>query len=777
MRRAPRLTPAQPLAITICLALSLPAVGQTITIDNVDAEFSILAGTWNSGAYGQPYGADYNWALTSGAGEGWAEVEWRPDLPLAGVYDVSIWYVQGTNRAVDATFTVHHTGGDTPVAVNQQTFGETWYSLGTFDFDAGTAGSVSLHNVAGPSVVIADAIRFTRTTSTIGLTMEVEPLGWGTTTPTDGFTHYYEFNDVVAISAQPHLGYLFHHWNVSDGADVNDPFAPSTTVVIDEDKTVTAVFVEDTSTPTEFRGFWAYAFGAGFKSQAEIDDMIARALLGNYNAILPEVLAYHDTGGNGHGAYWNSSIVPKASDISPSSFDPLAYLVTEAHANGLEVHPWLVTYRACTSWPPNGNATLTAHPEWISVLQSDMGSGPQPISGKYELDPGSPDVQEYLISIVRELVTNYAVDGIHWDYIRYTNSGAGYPAHTWYTRSGLERFREITGYSGTPSSGYNPWEDFRRREVTELVRRAQVEMATIDSNPRQPLRHTAALITWGDAPSSFESTSAWGIFQNWREWMELGYLDAGIPMTYYDYDTYPSWYRNWVDQEMVWRYDRHIFVGPGIYLNDFSDSITEIVYARNAGADGICTYSYSGTYDGGTDWSWYSYVAGAAFTDPIATPTMPWRDPALASEGYVYGRVVDGHTGAPIDDATIKLNGATVAQTDGNGFYSITQVWSGGSGALHPVSAVATGFTEVTRPQVLVEPAGYTEANFALGGWLPGDYDVDLDVDAEDYAEFELALTGPDVGPPPAGGDVFDFNDDNDVDMDDFQLFQVAFTG
>lgn len=66
-------------------------------------------------------------------------------------------------------------------------------------------------------------------------------------------------------------------------------------------------------------------------------------------------------------------------------------------------------------------------------------------------------------------------------------------------------------------------------------------MATISSNPRQPLRHSAALITRGNAPPNFQDTNAWDLFRNWREWMEKGYLDAGVPMTYYDEDVYPSW--------------------------------------------------------------------------------------------------------------------------------------------------------------------------------------------------------------------------------------------
>jgi hypothetical protein len=340
----------------------------------------------------------------------------------------------------------------------------------------------------------------------------------------------------------------------------------------------------------------------------------------------------------------------------------------------------------------------------------------------------------------------------------------------------LARFQEITGYTGTPATDYGPWNDFRRREVTELVRRAQVEVATAD-NPRQPLLHTAALITWGNAPSDFQSTSAWARFQNWRLWMEEGFLDAGIPMTYYDYDTYPSWYENWVDQELLWRYDRQIFVGPGIYLNDFADSVYEITYAQDAGADGICTYSYAVTSDSGSDWSWYPHAASTVFSEPASTPAMPWRDPATATRGAVYGRVTDGTTGAPIDDATIEVAGFPLAQTDGNGFFVVTELLAGPEGTALPLSASYPGYPEVVRPWVLVERAGYTEANLALGAWLPGDYDVDGDVDFDDFTNLAPAMTGPDNGPPPAGADLFDFDEDDDVDLIDFAGFQTSFGG
>lgn len=438
---------------------------------------------------------------------------------------------------------------------------------------------------------------------------------------------------------------------------------------------------------TEFRGMWADVWHEGYKSTTQIDAMVARAVQGRYNAIFPEVLAYQDSGSNAHGAYWDSAIVPMATDIQ-GGIDPLAYLIQQAHAQGIEVHAWLTTYRVSTSWPPANNPTLTAHPEWIMVAQADMNTGPKTVDGEYTLDAGSPDVQEYLISIVSELVTNYELDGIHWDRVRYAQTDAGYPAYTSYAKSGLARFKEITGYVGTPApTGVTAWNDFRRRGITELMRRAQVEIEAITSNPRQPLRHSAALITWGNAPTNFTSTNAYILFQNWEEWQRLGYLDMSIPMTYYDEDSYPTWYRNWVNKEMTWSYDRHMVVGPALYLNEFNDSVTQLLYARTAGADGLCTYAYALTRSGANyDWTWYPYVAANAFTSTADTPGMAWRSPYTATEGRVWGQVTDSFTGEPIDDATVQVGALGTVNTDGNGYYVMTLVPASGSGTNYDVT-------------------------------------------------------------------------------------------
>jgi uncharacterized lipoprotein YddW (UPF0748 family) len=529
----------------------------------------------------------------------------------------------------------------------------------------------------------------------------------------------------------------------------------------------------------EFRGFWADAFGSGFKSTTQINSMVARAVEGNYNAIVAEVMAYQDDAGSAHGAFWKSDILPWAPAVT-ASFDPLAYLCQRAHAHGIEVHAWIVSFRVSSAWPPSGNSHV--RPEWLMVEQGAMGGGPSPVGGFYTLDPGSPDVQEYLMSIVRELVTEYEIDGVNWDYIRYVQANAGYPADTSYDKSTLARFQQITGTVGTPPySGDADWNDFRRRTINEVVRRGRAEVASITTNPRQPLRHTADLFCPGGAPANFASSSAYALFQDWRRWMEMGWLDAGMPMNYKREHnaTEASMYRSWIDAAVDdWRYDRHMYCGQGNYLNTKANSVSQLDYVYAAGADGSMNYSYYRTADENmngspeTDWTWYGHVATNRFTSPAPLPEMPWRDPASANEGTIWGRVTDQDAGQPIDDATVEIQGAYDVQTDGNGYYVATLI--PGSGSPYTVTASFPGKPDRVH-EVAVLVGDVVRQDFSLGT-IPGDMNHDGQVDLADFPMFAFCLNGPatnyTLGHFCLDGDA---DADRDVDLADFDAFAQSF--
>ncbi|HOB75539.1 MAG TPA: family 10 glycosylhydrolase [Phycisphaerae bacterium] len=464
----------------------------------------------------------------------------------------------------------------------------------------------------------------------------------------------------------------------------------------------------------EFRGFWADVFHIGMQNAAQIDQMIDLAVQGNYNAIVAQVLAYHDTEVGSHGAYWKSNIVPRSIYVT-ESFDPLGYLVQKARDRGLEVHCWLVAFRVSSVWPPVGNPFLAGHPEWLKVPRANMGTV-APVGSYYEFDPGSPDVQDYLASIVRELLANYEIDGIHWDYIRYTARDSGYPADTSYANSSLKRFQRIYGRTDVPAAtGDAQWDDFRRRTVTEVVRRMTWEIPLVTSNPRQPVRYSSAVVTWYPCNTNFHNTRPYyEVFSDWEDWQSKGYLDSPILMAYFDEDgSYKQTYRDWVNNSVnLWRYGRQMIIGPGINMNSFANSINQMQYARNAGADGLCTYSYNSTCDTGATWSnWYSQVAANLFTSPVPVPTMPWRDPATATEGVLYGRVT--LNGQPVDDATVQVGSLDAIKTDAGGYYVVCKIPAASGGTTYTVTA--SSGTMNTSGSATIFPAQVERLDFSLG--------------------------------------------------------------
>jgi hypothetical protein len=105
------------------------------------------------------YQADYRYASTAVGGT--ATATYVPNLPNLGFYDVSIWYPAGANRTTNAPCLISFLNGVTNVFVNQQINGGGWLKIAAaLPFNTGTNGFLQISNNASPSVVMADAARF-----------------------------------------------------------------------------------------------------------------------------------------------------------------------------------------------------------------------------------------------------------------------------------------------------------------------------------------------------------------------------------------------------------------------------------------------------------------------------------------------------------------------------------------------------------------------------------------------------------------------------------------
>jgi hypothetical protein len=130
-----------------------------IVVDDQDAK---LVGQWKRSTYVRPYvGTGY---LTDDkAGKGEKAVIFTPRLPKAGEYEVHVAYTAASNRSTNTPVTIRFAGGEKTVVLNQTErppLGGLFQSVGTYRFDAGTAGSVTIANKGTTGYVIVDAVRF-----------------------------------------------------------------------------------------------------------------------------------------------------------------------------------------------------------------------------------------------------------------------------------------------------------------------------------------------------------------------------------------------------------------------------------------------------------------------------------------------------------------------------------------------------------------------------------------------------------------------------------------
>lgn len=349
-------------------------------------------------------------------------------------------------------------------------------------------------------------------------------------------------------------------------------------------------------------------------------------------------------------AYYNSSIEARAGNISGGlDYDPLAYIIEKAHAAGIEVHAWLNTFRiwGAKDYPKDPNHIVNLHPEWLTRTSSGGLAGTEGLF----LDPGVPEVQDYTYNVFVDVVKNYDIDGIHMDYIRYPGKNFGYAAPA------VERFNMETGRTGVPANNDTLWQQWRRDQVTALVRRIYKGVNSI----KPEVKVTAATVPWGDCSSSFGNTSAYSlVYQDWCRWMEEGILDANIPMNYKK-ESNPRnarEYRNWLNGFKRWQYSRQVYNGQD-FLQSPELVAQQLEAARKYGADGMVGFAFNQSE---SRVKLVRILKNGVFAEPAAVPEMPWKYSAHRKKSReLYAKAIDAATiGRDLDKAIGLLKEALI---------------------------------------------------------------------------------------------------------------------
>lgn len=376
------------------------------------------------------------------------------------------------------------------------------------------------------------------------------------------------------------------------------------------------VLGSDLGAISEARAIWVVRFDA--TSPEKIRNAVGYAKKNNFNVLIVQVRGRGD-------AYYKSHYEPRAEALEgqPADFDPLQMYIDECRKAGIQIHAWLNTHYVWgSSDPPKSpDHIVNKHPDWLMrTKENAVTLAPSDNSEGAYTCPTNPKVKEHVRNCFLDVVKNYDVDGINFDFVRYPNRNYCY-CDTCLSEfkkqmdKGLSRERIEALSANQNRLAYveafpKEWDDFRRKQITELVE--EIYRRAHEIKPW--------IIVSADVFPSYDDAYN-NRFQDWKLWMKMGIMDLLCPMIYTP--NFDQWTQEAVDAVNS-RNGRHVYLGIGAWQVDAEGAIRRIEKAREISAQGVSFFAYHSITKDGTDDEYMRKLKETVYRSPAEVPKMPW---------------------------------------------------------------------------------------------------------------------------------------------------------
>lgn len=338
--------------------------------------------------------------------------------------------------------------------------------------------------------------------------------------------------------------------------------------------------------------------------QEELCRILDRLQEANFNTIFVQARLRGDV-------MFRSAVEPVSKTFSGRygkmpGYDPLAFAVEECHKRGMECHAWFVTFPVGTDKSVKEQGKLSVVKRHPKLCKRHKGA--------WFLDPGVPGTTDYILSLVKEVVNGYDIDGIHFDYIRYPEEAKTFPDKTLYEKYGKSK---------------QPLSDWRRENINRMVYRiydwvkSVKPWVQVSSSPLGKYNRIERVPNAGW--TAYES-----VFQDPKRWLEQGKQDMIVPMMYYLHDNFFPFVDNWVENGN----GRLVVPGLGAYrmlkteadwcVNDITDQID---YSRYFGGAGCAFFRCENVLDNTK--GLYDELKNNYFKYPAQLPPLTWLNDSV----------------------------------------------------------------------------------------------------------------------------------------------------
>jgi uncharacterized lipoprotein YddW (UPF0748 family) len=378
---------------------------------------------------------------------------------------------------------------------------------------------------------------------------------------------------------------------------------------------LTSSHFSQTSNPKrEFRGTWIASvtnidWPTGIGQNVEtlkknLTDLLDAIKDANLNAVFFQIRPECDALYKSNIEPWSYWITGTQGVAPANNFDPLQFAIDEAHKRGLELHAWLNPYRArhaSYQYTRTPNHVSNAKPEWILKF-----------GNLYILNPGLPEVRNYNVSVVVDIITRYNVDGIHFDDYFYP-----YPPN----QISNQDAATFTAYS----RGFTNIGDWRRDNVNLQMKSISDTIKAI--NPKIKFGISPFGIWKNGVPSGITGMDAYSvIYADPIAWLKQQTVDYLIPQLYWriggsqDYLKLMPW---WADSTK--QYGKHFYSGNIFGSYSQAELPNQLKANRsNSKTNGIVLFSAK--HIPGNSLSFADSLKAKYFSNPALVPNMEWKD-------------------------------------------------------------------------------------------------------------------------------------------------------
>lgn len=267
-------------------------------------------------------------------------------------------------------------------------------------------------------------------------------------------------------------------------------------------------------------------------------------------------------------------------EIDPLSVgrDPLKEVITEARRVGLKVIPWF-EYGFASSYNLNGGMLLAKKPEWGAC---DRYGNLLKKNGFEWLNSLDPQVQNFMLNLVLEVVKNYDVDGIQGD-----DRLPALPSEGGYDRLTVERYHRQFGQNPPENPKNQQWLEWRANILTDFLARMSQQVKAV--NPNLLVSIAPNIHDW-----AFKE-----YLQDSPKWLQQGIVDTIHPQIYRrDFPSYKSIIDRLLNEQFTSstkaKMTPGILIKLGNYLISPEYLVKAIEYNRSCGIAGEVFFFYEG---------------------------------------------------------------------------------------------------------------------------------------------------------------------------------------